>query len=138
MNPAFSSVTIDKTMHDVATNDSKVTFKGSYDYQSFDAEDKDILFLGAGSTLYYPQDGASIGAFRASFQLNQTVGGQGEDTDVKAFVLNFGDGTTAVTAPISRETGVEGEAYTLDGRKLNGKPAQKGIYIINGKKVSVK
>lgn len=26
--------------------------------------------------------------------------------------------------------------YTLDGRKLNGKPAKKGIYIQNGKKTS--
>ena len=26
------------------------------------------------------------------------------------------------------------EWYTIDGRKLNGKPAKKGIYIHNGKK----
>ena len=30
------------------------------------------------------------------------------------------------------------EYYTLDGRKLHGKPAQKGIYIHNGKKEVVK
>lgn len=28
--------------------------------------------------------------------------------------------------------------YTLDGRRVNGKPAQKGIYIYNGKKISIK
>ncbi|MBQ6423546.1 MAG: leucine-rich repeat domain-containing protein [Prevotella sp.] len=28
--------------------------------------------------------------------------------------------------------------YTIDGRKLSGKPAQKGIYIVNGRKVAVK
>lgn len=28
--------------------------------------------------------------------------------------------------------------YTLDGRKLNGKPTEKGIYIINGRKVVIK
>ena len=28
--------------------------------------------------------------------------------------------------------------YTLDGRKLNDAPAVKGIYIRNGKKVTVK
>jgi hypothetical protein len=36
---------------------------------------------------------------------------------------------------------IENEAgawYTLDGRKLSGKPAQKGIYIHNGKKVAIK
>ena len=35
--------------------------------------------------------------------------------------------------------GVEGAAYyTLDGRKLDGKPTKKGVYIINGRKVVVK
>ena len=28
--------------------------------------------------------------------------------------------------------------YTLDGRKLQGKPTAKGLYIINGRKVVVK
>ena len=28
--------------------------------------------------------------------------------------------------------------YTLDGRKLNGKPTQKGLYIVNGKKVIIR
>ena len=28
--------------------------------------------------------------------------------------------------------------YTLDGRKLNGKPVQKGLYIIEGKKIFIK
>jgi hypothetical protein len=28
--------------------------------------------------------------------------------------------------------------YTLDGRKLNGAPNQKGIYIHNGKKMVVR
>jgi hypothetical protein len=28
--------------------------------------------------------------------------------------------------------------YTLDGRKLQGKPTQKGAYIISGKKVVIK
>lgn len=31
-----------------------------------------------------------------------------------------------------------GAWYTLDGRKLAGKPAQKGVYIHNGKKVAMK
>ena len=28
--------------------------------------------------------------------------------------------------------------YTIDGVKLNAKPTQKGIYIVNGKKVVIK
>ena len=32
----------------------------------------------------------------------------------------------------------DGSYYTLDGRKLNSKPTQRGIYIFNGKKVVIK
>jgi hypothetical protein len=33
---------------------------------------------------------------------------------------------------------VNGGWYTLDGRKMNGRPAQKGVYINNGRAVVVK
>ena len=32
----------------------------------------------------------------------------------------------------------EGAWYTIDGRMLQGKPNQKGVYIHNGRKVAVK
>jgi hypothetical protein len=136
-NPVFNNVTISNTTADVST--TYVDFVGTYSPVIYNDENRSVLFLGGGSTLYYPdgQNTTTIGSCRAYFTLNGITAGD-KANEVKAFVLNFGDGTTAVTAPISRETGVEGEVYTLDGRKLNGKPAQKGIYIINGKKVSVK
>ena len=43
--------------------------------------------------------------------------------------------TTNLTPALSKG---EGEWYTLDGRKLDGKPTQKGLYIVNGKKVVIK
>ena len=51
----------------------------------------------------------------------------------------FGDEETNSLSPIpspSREGGA-GEWYTLDGRKLDKQPTQKGIYIVNGKKVVI-
>ena len=48
----------------------------------------------------------------------------------------FNDGTTAISSAISQE-GKEAW-YTLDGRKLEGKPSHKGLYIMNQKKVIVK
>lgn len=45
-------------------------------------------------------------------------------------------GLNQVTSDKSQVT--SNEWYTLDGRKLNGKPAAKGIYIQNGKKTGVK
>jgi hypothetical protein len=32
----------------------------------------------------------------------------------------------------------EGSIYSLDGRKLNGQPTRKGVYIKNGKKTVIK
>ena len=53
--------------------------------------------------------------------------------------LSFDDeeGTTGIrslTPTLSQEEGV----YTLDGRKLNGMPTAKGVYIVNGQKVVIK
>ena len=50
---------------------------------------------------------------------------------------NYADvvGINALTQEPSRE---EGAWYTLDGRRMQGKPVQKGLYIRNGKKMLVK
>ena len=51
-----------------------------------------------------------------------------------------GDGeTTGIGHTETTEsTEIAGVWYTLDGRKLNGKPTAKGVYIVNGKKVVIK
>lgn len=54
-----------------------------------------------------------------------------------ALSFDFGEGTTGInslTPALSEGKGV----YTLDGRKLNAMPTQKGVYIVNGKKVVIK
>lgn len=49
------------------------------------------------------------------------------------------DGTTGIIdAARLIDNGLSGSWYDLSGRKLNGKPTTKGIYIINGKKVVIK
>ena len=45
---------------------------------------------------------------------------------------------TSSIAAINRETMTDNRYYTLDGRQIIGKPAQKGIYINSGRKVIVK
>ena len=59
----------------------------------------------------------------------------------RAFVLDFGDGSSELTGIISitaDQRSTDGSTYTLDGRKLNGKPTAKGVYIQNGRKVVIK
>ena len=87
-----------------------------------------------GSNLYWPQNGASLGACRAYFELS-------DGASASEFVLNFGDETTGIrpnrpSPDPSLNNG--GEWYTLSGSRLNSKPTQKGVYIVNGKKVVVK
>ena len=54
-------------------------------------------------------------------------------------INEIGNGTLGIDASlVNREEVNSEEWYSLDGRKLQGKPAQKGIYIQNGKKVIIK
>jgi hypothetical protein len=54
-------------------------------------------------------------------------------------VLTIGTETTSLSpVPSPSREGSSQRWYTLDGRKLNGKPTQKGIYVNGGRKVVVK
>ena len=101
---------------------------------------KAVLFLAAGNKLVIPsvvndatQEASYMKGFRAYFQV------KGLAASARAFSMNLGDGETT---SISEELRVESEefapvteCYTPDGRKLQGQPTQKGVYIVNGKKV---
>ena len=50
-----------------------------------------------------------------------------------------GENTTAINEPeLHQSHEFSGDYYTLDGRKLQGKPTQKGIYVRNGRKIIIK
>ena len=52
-------------------------------------------------------------------------------------IVFSGSGTTGIDAASLRDI-TTGDWYDLNGRKLNGIPTKKGIYIVNGQKVVVK
>ena len=149
VNPVFTGVTISKYTgwmnqttdegSDDYTHDGNVTFKSTYAPITFDAADRSVLFMGSNNTLYYPRPGASIGAFRAYFQLNGISASDLSARNVKMF---FGDEspTDGVGEVQGSKFKVQGEDtwYDLDGRRLSGKPTQKGIYVNNGRKVVMK
>ena len=151
-DPLFSGVTIDVTSlaPTYASADGKVTFTGSFDYQSFTTENKSILFLGDESTLYFPQPDLTdvdnpvypgIGACRAYFQLASGVTAGDPANAIRAFVLNFGDSETTGINSLTPDPSPRGEGsgyYTLDGRKLDGQPTKKGLYIHGNKVVVIK
>ena len=135
-SPIFSNVTVSSATSDVPSSDGKVVFKGTYGPVTWNTETKSILFLGTENTLYYPLAGASLGACRAYFQLN------GINANVREFNLNFDEqGTQTVIGhtDITDSTDKADAAwYSLDGRKLEGKPTKKGLYIYKGRKVVIK
>ena len=140
-NPVFNGVTIDKTNRSYdngQSGDQRIRFIGTYASQSFDATDDSILLIGGENMLYYPANGASIGAQRAYFKI-------GEDgaaaRRVTAFNVNFGDGETTGIISTTNFTNYTNSAdawYTLDGRRLSQKPSRAGVYINNGKKTVIK
>ena len=61
-------------------------------------------------------------------------------TSAPNYIPVFGDVMpTGIDAKLVNSEGVNSEKwYSLDGRKLQGKPTKKGLYIVNGRKVVVK
>ena len=118
-----------------------MTFCGVFNPFILKANDKTKLYLGSNNTLYYPSKERTVNSFRAYFQLadgitagNPTNGTQG----VKAFVLNL-DGLQATEIrPTTGPSLNGGEWYDTAGRRMSGKPTQKGVYFNNGKKVVIK
>lgn len=130
-DPVFEGVTLNAATHDFISTDAKVRFAGTYELITFDAENRNIRFMGATNTLHYPLNGARIGAFRSYFQLT-------DDSLVKQIVMNLDadDATSLGEEQWSEES--RGTWYSLDGRRLFGQPLKSGLYIHNGKKVVIK
>jgi hypothetical protein len=60
---------------------------------------------------------------------------------VRSIELNFGDDTTGVEELKNgkmEEWKSYDSYYDLQGRRLQGQPTQKGVYIVNGRKVVIK
>ena len=145
-DPVFSGVTISNTTPTAITfAEEKVQFIGTFTYTEYTDENKYVLLLGSDSNLFYPDgdEPTTVGAFRAYFQLqNGLKAGEPDQTGgIKNFVLNFGDGETSIEEIVNGKSSNGkslGAWYDLSGRKLSGKPAQRGIYINNNKKSFIK
>ncbi|MBQ6085522.1 MAG: fibronectin type III domain-containing protein [Bacteroidaceae bacterium] len=153
-NPVFKGVTIVNEINNMTSiAPSDVTFVGTYSPIDIYTSDKTNLYLGADNTLYYPwsddMTSFKVNAFRAYFKLNNGIvcgePGQAQVNSITAFVLNFGDeettgivdaGFSSLDSRISNP--LQQTWYSVDGRRLNGNPISKGIYINNGRKVVIK
>ena len=133
-DPVFSGVTVTSTTPiAVTSNDGKVKFVGQYSPFEITAGNIDnIIMLSTGNKLGYSQNPRWLRSFRAHFEIPTNGGAPA----MNSFVLNFDDELTGISlTPDPSPRGEGSEYYTLDGRKLSGKPTTKGLYIHNGKKV---
>ena len=133
-NPVFADVTIDNRMNDVTVGGA--TFKGTYGPVVLPANNKRRLFL-ANNTLWYPTAELTVRTCRAYFELTNEVP---ETAGAPSIVIEYGDESTGIVlgTDFTDYTAKTDAWYTLDGRKLNGKPTQKGMYVKNGRKEVVK
>ncbi len=139
----FTGVTVSSTAADVSTE--WVDFCGTFSPEGIYTADNTKLYLGEGNTLYYPTaTDFAVKSCRGYFELKKglTAGEPkpGSPNGVRAFSLNFGDGSEETGISLTPGLSPKGEGsdyYTLDGVKLDGQPTRKGLYIHGGRKVVV-
>lgn len=80
---------------------------------------------------FYKFTGA-LTASKAHLEISQTAG-------ARAF-YGFGDDddATAIEIPATVSNIENGEIYDLMGRRIEGQPTRKGIYVKNGRKIIIK
>ena len=125
--PEFWGATISNATNDFVSGN--IQFKGTYSLMTFNAVTRSILFMGEANTLYYPGTDAYIGAQRCYFKLNSS-------SNIKEFKLNFDDDEATVLKDLKDSKDFNNTIYNLAGQRLN--KVQKGINIVNGKKITVK
>jgi len=96
--------------HTLAVGDSIVVWKNVESFSGTPALETDVI--DAGKHLYW------------------------DDTDLSRGILHVTDTPTGIRH-ISGQTTQEDAWYTLDGRRLNGRPTTKGIYVRGGKTIGI-
>lgn len=111
---------------------------GTYTAEKVLGSEGSVLFLSGNKFWYAADDGSTkMKAFRAYFDFYDEIEGKEKASSVK---LQIGDDVTAIDDIRFVESA--GAVYTLDGkfigRDVDLKKLQKGIYVVDGKKVAVK
>ena len=152
-NPVFSAVTIAAATPESkavsftnnANNGGNCQFVGQYapftigdtSTGTYDGDLNEILLLAADNKIGYSQNARTLRPQRCHFYVPTGTAGARAVND---FVLDFGhDESTRIISTTDYTDSTDSAGwFTLDGRKLTGEPAQKGIYIHNGHKVVIK
>ncbi len=140
-NPVFENVTISKAQPQVVCdlrNNRGVQFVGTYDYKAYTEVDQSKLFI-SNNTFYYVGVNTTIGAQRAYFQLIGFIYDTGAASvgGVKEFGITFLDEDPTGIDNVNDNLNLNDEAiYNIAGQRIQ--KMQRGINIVNGKKIFVK
>ena len=127
--------TTDQTPDDVTAADE---FLGTLTVKEFTAAETQAAsyYVCNGKEFVQVRGAGSLGANKAYLKVNGSAA-----VNAPRLVIGFGgEGTTGISEEVrvKNEEFATAPYYDLNGRKLQGKPTQKGVYIQNGKKVVVK
>ncbi len=126
----IDNVTLTEGVKEVIKNDSDYSFPGIFKSTLVKTKvPADGLFL-SDNKFWYSNGKTTIKAFRGWFELGAVLDKE-TDFGVKMYVMVDDDPT--MVEGISTDV-PQGAVYDLSGRKLEKVP-QKGIYLINGKKI---
>ena len=108
-------------------------FKGTMEAQQMDgsSDTKDIYVM-TGQYFTLVRNAGTVAANRCWLEINKTV-----SQNAPRLIISRSEGTTSIDV-IDNEQLTNDTWYDLNGRRLQGKPSQKGVYIKNGKKIVIK
>ena len=136
VNPKFNGVTISNTTND--TDFTGGTFKGNYDQLVINGDNRNhILLFASQNKIGYANTNRTLNAFRAYIYIPESAA-------VRSFAMDFGNEEATGIVNVEENSSLFTlhssltEWYSLDGRQLQGKPAQKGVYITKGRKIFIK
>lgn len=133
-NPTFKGVTINSATNNFVSEDGHVNFIGYYDaFTILPTDNPLVYYLTSGNQLIYTAKERTLKACRAYFIFTPN---DGSNTNSFTFNINFGDGLNSIQN-VKSYNHEEDIWFDLSGRRLNGKPIQKGIYVTKGHKTVI-
>ena len=122
------STTVSNTVVDDDGTNTRVTYVGTFSGTTLNSSDTDKWIVKS-SMLYNVDSNVNVGAYRGYFTVGSTAG-------VKALFFDF-DGETGINAIDNGQWTIDNaKIFNLAGQRLSR--MQKGVNIVNGKKILVK
>ena len=133
--------TLQKIAHDEAASQNAYILQKDGTFKRIKATDN--AWVGAFVSAFYPNQLTGCNSYKIKLGEVYPGGGPEEDTttdfpaDFFVSDCDIDDATGVETITNKREPITDDAWYDLQGRKLQGKPTQKGIYIHQGEKVVI-